>query len=110
MSLERIDVPRPELTERSEPRFHFAEWLGFQPVQTPLRVDRGFHKSSVAQHPQVLGHGRLRHSKLTLDLSDRLFRCHQEAEDRAAVRLGDDLEHRFHTFDILLRVYTCQGI
>ncbi len=45
----------------------------FQPVETPLRVHRGFHETGLAQHSQVLGHGRLRHTKLTLDVSNRLL-------------------------------------
>jgi hypothetical protein len=34
----------------------------------------------------------------------------QEAQYRAAVRLRNDFEHRFHSLDILHRAYTCQGI
>src|SRR5215469_10798265 len=34
----------------------------------------------------------------------------QEAQDRAAVRLRNDFEHRFHSLSILHRAYTCQGI
>jgi hypothetical protein len=38
-----------------------------------------------------------------------LFRD-EEAEDGAAVGLGDDLEGGFHGSYILLQAYTCQGI
>src|SRR5258708_7400884 len=48
--------------------------------------------------------------KSTLDLSNRLLGRDQEAQYRAAVRLRDDVEHRFHALDILQRAYTCQGI
>ncbi len=82
----------------------------FQPIQSALCVHRGFYETGIAQHPQVLGDGRLRHAKLTLDLSDRLLRRDQEAEDRAAVRLGNDFEHGFHSLGIRYRAYTCQGI
>ncbi|HTF24290.1 MAG TPA: type II toxin-antitoxin system ParD family antitoxin [Candidatus Limnocylindria bacterium] len=47
---------------------------------------------------------------MTLDLSNRLLRRDQEAQYRAAVRLRNDFEHRFHALRILHRAYTCQGI
>ena len=49
-------------------------------------------------------------SKLPLDLSHRLLGQDQEAQDRAAVRLRDDVEHRFHALYIPHRAYTCQGM
>src|SRR5207302_5674453 len=86
------------------------KWFRSQPVETALCVHGGFHETGLAQHSQVLRHGRLRHTKLTLDLSHRLSGRDQEAQYRAAVRLRNDLEHRFHLPDILHGAYTCQGI
>src|SRR5580700_1272443 len=48
--------------------------------------------------------------KLTLDISNRLLRRGQQAQYRAAVRLHNDFEYRFHSLSILHRAYTCQGI
>ena len=96
--------------ELRQPGIHLLKWPGFQPVETALRVHRGFHKTGVAQHAQVLGYGRLRHTKLTLDLPHRLFGRDQESQYRAAVRFRNDFEHRFHALCILYRAYTCQGI
>src|SRR6266568_4442326 len=45
-----------------------------------------------------------------LDLSHRLLGQDQETQDRAAVRLRNDCERRFHGLSILNRAYTCQGI
>jgi len=110
VALESIHVSGPEPAELSQPSIHLLKRLRFQPVETALGVYRGFHETGVAQHSQVLGHGRLRHSKLTLDLSNRLLRRDQEAQYRAAVRFRNDFEDGFHTLRILYRAYTCQGI
>jgi len=73
MAFESIYVSGPEPAERSQPGIHLLKWSGFQPVETSLCVHRGFYESGVSQHSQVLGHRRLRHTKLTLDLSNRLL-------------------------------------
>lgn len=54
VTFERIQVNRPEPTERREPLIHFLKWLRFQPVKTALCVHRGLHETSLAQHAQVL--------------------------------------------------------
>ena len=70
---ESIYVSIPEPAELCQPVIHLLKWLRSQPVETALCVHRRFHETGIAQHPQVLRHGRLRHSKLTLDLAHRLF-------------------------------------
>src|SRR5258708_4763254 len=72
VTFESIQVSGPEPAELRQPGIHLLKRSRFQPVETALRVHRGFHETGVAQHSQVLGHGRLRHTKLTLDLSHRL--------------------------------------
>src|SRR5881397_920369 len=110
VAFESIHVSGPELAERSQPGLHLQKWFWLQPVETALCVYRGFYETGLAQHSQVLGHGRLPHTKPTLDLSHRLLGRDQEAQDRAAVRLRNDCEHRFHALNILHRAYACQGI
>ena len=73
MPFESIQVSGPEPAELSQPGIHLLKWFRHQPVETVLCVHRGFHETGISQHAQVLGHGRLRHAKLTLDLSHRLF-------------------------------------
>ena len=73
MPLEGVDVSRPELTERCEPRIDLAKRFGPEPIEPPLRVDGAFDHTGLAQHAQVLRHRRLRHTQLALELSDRLF-------------------------------------
>src|SRR5579862_3133071 len=101
---------RPEPAERRQPGIHLLERLRFQPVETALRVHRGFYETGLAQHAQVLGHRWLGHSKLALDVPNRLLRRHQKAQYRAAVRLRNDFEHGFHSSDIPHGAYACQGI
>ena len=79
MALERVDMSGPEPSERRHPGIHLLERFRYQPVDAALRVHRRFDNAGLAQHAQVLGHGRLRHSKLTLDLSRGLFGRDQEA-------------------------------
>jgi hypothetical protein len=73
VAFESIYVSGPEPTERSQPGIHLLKWFRFQSVETALRVHRGFHETGLAQHSQMLGHGRLRHTKPPLDLSNRLL-------------------------------------
>ena len=79
IAFESIDVTGPEAAELIEPSIELPKWFRFQQVKTTLCVHSGFDETGLAQHPQVLGHGRLRHSKLTLDLSHGLFGRNQEA-------------------------------
>jgi hypothetical protein len=110
VALEGIDVSGPEAAERGQPGFDFVERFGFKTVEAALRGDGGFHETGVAQDAQVLGNGGLGHAELALDLSDGLLGGEQEAENGAAIGLGDDLEGRFHGYCILHGAYTCQGI
>jgi hypothetical protein len=73
VAFESIQVSRPEAAELRQPAIQLLKWFRFQPVETALRVHRGFHEASLSQHAQVLRHGRLRHTKLTLDLSHRMW-------------------------------------
>src|SRR5579864_2542901 len=110
MPFESVYVGGPEPAELSQPSVNLLKWFRFQPVETALGVHRRFHETGLAQHAQVLGYGRLRHTKLALDVAHRLFRRGQEAQYRAAVWLGNNFEYGFHVLYILHLVYTRQGI
>src|SRR5947209_19696484 len=73
VAFESIDVSGPEPAERSQPRIHLLKWFRLQTIETALRIHRGFDETRVAQHTQALGHGRLRHAKLTLEFPHRLL-------------------------------------
>jgi hypothetical protein len=66
-------VSGPEPAELIEPGIHLLKWFRFQAVETALCVYRGFDETGLAQHSEVLGDGWLRHTKLALDLSNRLL-------------------------------------
>jgi hypothetical protein len=110
MAFESIDVGNPETAELSEPGLDLLKRFRFQAVETALCVNRDLDETGVAQHTEVLGHGRLRHTKLALDLAYRVLRGDEEAEDGAAIRLSNDLECGFHFTYIPYMVYTCQDI
>lgn len=110
MAFESIEVSRPEPPELIEPGIHLLKWFRLQPVETTLGVHCRLDEAGLAQYSQVLRDGRLRHTKLLLDLSYRLFGRGQKAQDRAAVRLGNDFEDGFHSLYITQGAYTCQGI
>ncbi len=83
----------PEPSERGEPRVHFPQLLGFEPVEPALRIHRCFDEAGFAQNTQVLRHSWLGHAELTLDLPNRPVRRDEQAQDGAPIRLGDDFEH-----------------
>jgi hypothetical protein len=73
VAFESIQVSGPETAELSQPHVHLLKWFSFQPVETALGVHRGLNETGLAQHSQVLGHSRLRHTKLPLYLSHRVL-------------------------------------
>jgi len=95
----------PEAAKLNEPGIQLLKRFRLQPVETALCVHRGFHEAGLSQHSQMLGDRGLGHAKLTLDFSDRLLGRDQQAQYRAAVRLGNDFEYGFH-----VSVYTAYGI
>ena len=101
VALQSIDVSGPEAAELGQPRIQLLKWFRFQPVETALRIYRGFDEAGIAQHAQVLGDGRLRHAKSALDLANGLLGRDQEAQYGAAVRLRNDFEYGFHFLYIL---------
>ena len=54
VAFESIQVSRPETAELGQPGIDLLKWFRFEPVETALRVHRGFHETGLAQHSQVL--------------------------------------------------------
>ena len=54
VAFESIYVKGPEPSELRQPGIHLLKRFRFQPVETALRVHRGFHETGVTQHAQVL--------------------------------------------------------
>ena len=109
VAFERIHVSGPEPAERSEPGLDFLKWFRPQPVEhgavRPRWIRRNPPRAARAGASTRLAVA----CELTLDLAHRLFGRDEQAQYRAAVRLGDDVEHRFHSTYILIREYACQG-
>jgi len=105
VAFQSIDALGPEAAELRQPFIDFLERLGFDSVEAALRIHRGFDEAGVAEHPQVLGDGWLRHAQPTLDFANGLLVRGKKTEDGAPVGLGNDGEGRFH-----VSVYTSTGI
>ena len=73
VAFESVHVSGPEAAEGSQPGIDLMKWFWFQPVETALSIHCGLYEAGLAQHSQVLGHSRLRHTKFMLDLTHRLF-------------------------------------
>src|SRR5580693_2086078 len=110
MMFESVNVRGPELAEGSEPGVHFMKRFGFKAIDAALCVHGRLHETGFTQNTKMLRNGWLRHAELALDFSDGLSGGNEEAEDGAAVGLGDDVESGFHGYYIRHGVYTCQGI
>src|SRR5262245_22035315 len=96
MLLEGVDMPRPKAAEWSQPGFYFLQSLRLEAVMPALGIDLCLHETGLTKHAQMLRDGRLRHSKLTLDFTDRPLRERQQAQDRAPVWFSKDFESRGH--------------
>src|SRR5688500_7174226 len=110
VTLESVYASGPEPSELIEPVVHLEQGFRLESIESALRVHGGLHETSLPQHPQVFRHTWLRHAKSVLDLSNRAFSGYQQAQDRPAVWLGNDVECGFHGEYIHEGVYTCQGI
>ena len=110
VAFESIHVGVPEAAELGQPGVHLLEALGLKAVEAALRVDGGFDEAGLAQDAEVFGNGGLGHAEAALDVADRVFGGGEQAEDGAAIGLGDDFEGGFHTLYIPICVYSRQGI
>jgi hypothetical protein len=79
VALERIDVGRPVAAERSEPCVYLHEWLGPDPVETPLRIHARFHEAGLTQYPQMFGNRGLWQSQLLFDITYGSLRGREQA-------------------------------
>jgi len=98
MLFQSVDVRRPEATELSEPSVEFLKRSRLQAIEAALCVDSRFDEPGVAKDAQMLGDGWLRHAEIAFNLANGLAGGDQEAENGAAIGLGDDLEGGFHGF------------
>jgi len=114
MPFESIQVEWTRTGGTEPAGIHLLKWFRHQPVETVLCVHRGFHETGISQHAQVLGHGRLRHAKLSsispTDCSDETSRL------KIARRLGsamipntDSMSSIYATGHIRVKVYLAKA-
>lgn len=88
MSFQAIEGVRPQPPVRSQPSVDLSQRLGANAVEAPLCIDAGLHETDVAQHTQVLRHGRLAQAQFTDEVSDGALPVPEQIEDRTATRLS----------------------
>src|ERR1700733_2882923 len=82
----------PEHLVLGHPVMERTQGRGIQVVQTSAPHRATPDKPHLAEHPQVLGHLRLRDRKVVDDHPDRLLTGNEHIEDVATVHLGDRVE------------------
>jgi hypothetical protein len=84
MFFQSIEVRRPELPVRRQPRVEVGQRLGADPVDAALRVDARLHEAGVLEDAQVLRHGGLAEPQVTDEFADRSLAVAKRVEDRDA--------------------------
>jgi hypothetical protein len=96
LGAEGVEAWLPEAAERVEPLVGGGELGGLDRVQAAraLGVDR--REAGLAQHPEVLGHGRLRDAELLVDdaaqLSGGGLSVGEQLEDATSHGVSEDVE------------------
>jgi hypothetical protein len=113
---ESVEALEPHFSVGLHPGSDIAERLPREPINPPGPLYSGGYHSRFAEHPQVLGHCRLRQGEgvdQACDIRARLpfLTCYgtQFVEYAAPSGLNQHME-TIHTAHIALQVYTCQGI
>jgi hypothetical protein len=110
VALEGVHVSGPEAAKWFQPDVEFLKRFGPEAIKPALRVYRGLNKTSVTEHAEMPGHGGLRQAELALDLSHRVLRGDEEAQDGPAVRLRQNFENGLHLIYIRYQAYASKCI
>src|SRR5437899_1245808 len=106
MAFERVEAASPQAPIWREPALQLDEPARAQLVHAPLAVGPAAHESSLAQHAQVARGVGLAQPARAHELADGVRPVDQQIEDRAARRLGHDVEHARHAIkNNLLIIY-----
>jgi hypothetical protein len=98
MLLQAIEAVAPQRPVGSEPVVDLAQGLWAETVHAALGVDARLNEACVAQDAEVFGNRGLTEFQVIDEVGNGLLALPQGVEDLAAVRLGEDLEGRQHTF------------
>jgi hypothetical protein len=96
LGAEGVEARLPEAAERVEPFVGGGQLGGLDRVEATgaIRVDG--REARLAQHPEVLGHGRLRYAELLVDHAAQLsgggLSVGEQLEDAASHGISEDVE------------------
>ncbi len=90
--LDANQLVTPVAFERRRPFVQRPDRLGVRAVEHVAPFAPDVHQADVAQHLQVLRHGRLPHPEAVDDVADGTFVGGEERKDVAPPRLGDGVE------------------
>ena len=91
-----VEARLPEAAERVEPLVGGGELGGLDRVEAAGSLGVDGREAGLAQHPQVLGHGRLRDAELLVDHAAQLsgggLPVGEQLEDAASHGVSEDVE------------------
>ncbi len=96
MAFKVVEPVCPQPPIGLQPVIEFAQRLGSNPIEPSLRVDSDLNKSRLAEHPQMLGDGRLAQFEGADQRAYRLLGPAKQAKDVAAVWFGEDVQSKAH--------------
>ena len=86
----------PKAAKLVEPGVHFLERPGIHGIDTARPIDANCRKPALAQHAQVLRHGRLRNTELPLDHLDdcagSVLTCREDLKDAPSNRVAENVK------------------
>src|SRR5438445_5809690 len=104
-----VQVRCPVAAEAIEPRVHVLQGLVLYSVETARPVRPNGSEAAIAQHLEVLRHGRLGDAELSLnDLADGtrgLFAIGEQLQDAASDGVTEDVEGMHRAYLIRRRLY-----
>lgn len=88
MILQLIKVRGPQPAIGRQPVVKLGQGLGPDAIEATLRVDACLDQSSLLQHPEVLGDGRLADAEPIYELPDRSLPVPENVQNRVPARLA----------------------
>jgi hypothetical protein len=94
--VEAVERGRPAAPVRLEPLVDLAERTGVDSVQALLSIRSGDDHASFSEDPEVLGDAWLAEPQMGDELADGRLSVAKDAQDLAAMGLGEDGEGDWH--------------
>src|SRR5690606_5149847 len=111
VTLESVEMGRPECSVRREPGVELAQRSWLDPVDALLRRRTARDETRLPQHLQMFGERGLAHPERLHQRPDAVLAPPEQVEDPAPGRLGEHCERvPRHWPNMLLQAYACQGL